>query len=91
MRRKYVLEKYPRFMNFGGGISGFDTKREKQYDTDLPQEIIDEHDLVLDKLYEAVVLLFQINDEAAREWWYGEQHQRISESEHNQQNLKQYD
>lgn len=70
MRYKYIEERYPRWYNLGDTVMAYSTPREFSDGTVLNEKFIREHNDTVEKLCEAVCMLFDLDEEKASEWWY---------------------
>ena len=69
MREKYIDERFPRIFKHWWYILGNDTEREVEL-TDIPNEMITEHNLVLDNLVNISLLLSRTNPNIFEDYWY---------------------
>jgi hypothetical protein len=70
MRAKYVEEKYPKWFDHGGLVIGFQTEREKNRPSSF--DLVDEHNLVVDKLAEMALAWDETDTESFTKFWYGD-------------------
>jgi len=70
MKSSYVYDRFPTWTNHGGGLIAANTKREVWFDFNLPQEVINEHNLVTDFLVDMCLEWSKSDPKAFEEFYF---------------------